>query len=66
MNNNNDLERNRELEKANRILKKKLERCENERKQLENDITAKEFLLKKVISELQDSQSALTRRSKEL
>ncbi len=66
MNSNNDLERNRELEKANRILQKKLQRCENERKQLETDITAKEFLLKKVISELQDSQSALTRRSKEL
>lgn len=66
MNSDNYLERNRELEKANRILQKKLERCEKERKQLETDITAKEFLLKQVISELENSQSVLASRSEEL
>jgi two-component system, NtrC family, sensor kinase len=63
---NNDAERNRELEKVNRILQKKLERCESDRKRLETDIAAKEFFLKQVISELQSSQEALAGRSKEL
>ncbi|BDA70100.1 histidine kinase [Calothrix sp. PCC 7716] len=66
MNSSNDLEKNRELEKANRILQKKLDRCESDRKQLEMDIAAKEFLLKQVISELQCSQQDLARRSEEL
>ncbi|MHC5598529.1 MAG: sensor histidine kinase [Nostoc sp.] len=55
-----------ELEKTNRILHKKLERCENERRQLETDITTKEFLLKKVICELEDSQRDLQHRGQEL
>ena len=66
MNSDNYLERNRELEKANRILQKKLERCEKERKQLETDITGKEFLLKQVNNELENSQSVLASRSEEL
>ena len=66
MNSDNYLERNRELEKANRILQKKLQRCEKEREQLETDIAGKEFLLKQVISELENSQSVLASRSEEL
>ncbi|AFZ02788.1 sensor histidine kinase [Calothrix sp. PCC 6303] len=66
MNSGNDSERVKELEKANRILEKQIARCQRDRKQLETDIAAKEFLLKQVISELQDSQSALASRSEEL
>ncbi|MDF5738380.1 MULTISPECIES: sensor histidine kinase [unclassified Nostoc] len=55
-----------ELEKTNRILRKKLERSENERCQLEIDITTKEFLLKKVICELENSQADLQQRGQEL
>ncbi|QLE56713.1 sensor histidine kinase [Nostoc sp. TCL26-01] len=55
-----------DLEKINRILRKKLERCENERRQLETDMTTKEFLLKQVIFELEDSQKNLEQRSQEL
>jgi two-component system, NtrC family, sensor kinase len=56
MNSGNDFDRNQELEKANRILQKQLDRCQRDRKQLETDIAAKEFLLKQVISELQNLQ----------
>lgn len=55
-----------ELEKTTRILRKKLERCENERRQLESQIATKEFLLKKVICELEESQTDLQQRSQEL
>ncbi len=55
-----------ELEKTNRILLKKLERCQNERRQLETDIATKEFLLKKVICELENSQTDLQQRGQEL
>lgn len=55
-----------QLQKTNRILQKKLERCQNERHQLETDIATKEFLLKKVICELEDSQTDLQHRSQEL
>ncbi|MEH2208547.1 MAG: ATP-binding protein [Nostoc sp.] len=55
-----------ELEKTNRILHKKLERCQNERRQLETDIATKEFLLKKVICELEGSQTDLQQRGQEL
>ncbi|MEH2382667.1 MAG: ATP-binding protein [Nostoc sp.] len=54
------------LEKANRIFQKKLERCKAERCQLETDIATKEFLLKKVISDLEDSRTNLQHRSQEL
>jgi two-component system, NtrC family, sensor kinase len=66
MNTSNNSQTNPELEKVNRILQKKLDRCQHDRKQLETDIAAKEFLLRQVISELQDSQSALAHRSEEL
>ncbi len=55
-----------QLQKTNRILQKKLERCQNERHQLETDIATKEFLLKKVICELEDSETDLQQRSQEL
>lgn len=55
-----------ELEKTNRILRKKLERCQTERHQLESDISTKEFLLKKVICDLENSQTTLHQRSQEL
>jgi two-component system, NtrC family, sensor kinase len=66
MNTSDNSQTNPELEKVNRILQKKLDRCQHDRKQLETDIAAKEFLLKQVISELQGSQSSLARRSEEL
>lgn len=59
-------ETNQELQKANRILQKKLERSEANRIQLEADNEGKEFLLKKVIRELEDSQQALELKSQEL
>lgn len=55
-----------ELKKANRILKKQLERSELDRLKLEETNQKKEFLLKNVIDELQESQSQLTERSAEL
>ncbi|MBW4612597.1 MAG: sensor histidine kinase [Desmonostoc vinosum HA7617-LM4] len=66
MDNANNSKINKELEKTNRILQKKLERCETERRQLETDIAGKEFLLKQVISELESSREALEQRSQEL
>jgi two-component system, NtrC family, sensor kinase len=66
MDNQDNSRQFQELEKTNRILQKKLERCENERRQLESDIATKEFLLKKVICELEDSRSKLQQRSQEL
>ncbi|MBD2607140.1 two-component sensor histidine kinase [Scytonema hofmannii FACHB-248] len=55
-----------ELEKTTRILRKKLERSETERRQLESQIATKEFLLKKIICELEESQTDLQQRSQEL
>jgi two-component system, NtrC family, sensor kinase len=46
------------LEKANRILQKKIERSEADRIQLEETNRKKESLLKKVIDELQESQTS--------
>ncbi|MEH2069286.1 MAG: ATP-binding protein [Nostoc sp.] len=66
MDNQDDSIRLQELKKKNRILQKKLERCEAERHQLETDIGTKEFLLKKVICELEDSRTDLQHRSQEL
>jgi two-component system, NtrC family, sensor kinase len=66
MDNQNNSIQFQELEKKNRILQKKLERCENERRQLESDIATKEFLLKKIICELEASQTNLQQRSQEL
>ena len=55
-----------ELEKTVRILRKKLERSEKERSELETDIATKEFLLKQVITQLQESQQNLEQRSQDL
>ncbi|MDF5711501.1 MAG: ATP-binding protein [Nostoc sp. S4] len=66
MDNQRDFVQIQELEKKNRLLQKKLERCQAERRQLETDIGTKEFLLKKVICELEDSQRDLQHRSQEL
>ncbi|MEH2423780.1 MAG: ATP-binding protein [Nostoc sp.] len=66
MDNQDDSMQIQELEKTNRILRKKLERCEAERRQLETDIGTKEFLLKKVICELEDSRTDLQYRGQEL
>ena len=66
MDNQNDSRKLQELSKANRILRKKLERCETERHLLETDIATKEFLLKKVICELESSRTDLEYRSQEL
>ncbi len=55
-----------ELEKTIRILRKQLERSEKERSQLEADMATKEFLLKKVIAQLQESQQNLEQRSHDL
>ncbi|WP_330911074.1 hypothetical protein [Nostoc sp. UHCC 0870] len=54
------------LEKANRILQKKLERAAIDRIQLEETNKKKESLLKKVINELQESQTQLKQRTLEL
>ncbi|MCU0543279.1 MAG: ATP-binding protein [Oscillatoriaceae cyanobacterium Prado104] len=55
-----------ELEKTIRILRKKLERSEKERSQIEAHMEAKEFLLKQVIAKLQESQQTLEQRSHDL
>jgi two-component system, NtrC family, sensor kinase len=54
------------LEKANRILKKQLERAAIDRIQLEETNKKKESLLKKIIDELQESQTQLKQRTLEL
>ncbi|MBW4692965.1 MAG: hybrid sensor histidine kinase/response regulator [Lyngbya sp. HA4199-MV5] len=54
------------LEKANRVLQRKLERSEAERAQLEIDNEKKEFLLKQVIGDLEQSRSELEQKQNEL
>ena len=54
------------LEKANRVLQKKLERSEVDRAQLELDNEKKEFLLKQVIGDLEQSRSELEQKRNEL
>lgn len=56
----------KELEKDVRTLKKKLERSEADRQQLENASEVRESILKNVISELEESQIALQNRGDEL
>ncbi|MEH1782098.1 MAG: ATP-binding protein [Nostoc sp.] len=56
----------KELKKANRIIQKKLERSESDRIKLEETNKKKEFLLKKVIDELNEYQYKLEERSHEL
>ncbi|NEO86745.1 MAG: sensor histidine kinase [Spirulina sp. SIO3F2] len=55
-----------DLEKTIRILRKKLQRSEKERNQIESDIETKEFLLKNVIEKLEASQENLKKQSQEL
>ncbi|MEA5515549.1 sensor histidine kinase [Nodularia sp. UHCC 0506] len=54
------------LEKDIRILQKKLDRSEADRKQLENASDLRESMFKSVIRELEDSQIALKKRGDEL
>ncbi|MDZ7961320.1 MAG: ATP-binding protein [Aulosira sp. DedQUE10] len=56
----------KELEKTVRILKKKLERSETDRQQLENNTEVRESVLKNMIRDLEESQTALRRRGDEL
>ncbi|BAZ36801.1 PAS/PAC sensor signal transduction histidine kinase (plasmid) [Calothrix sp. NIES-4101] len=56
----------KELEKMVRILKKKLERSESDRTQLEEAGELREAVLKNSIRELEKSQSSLKKRSDEL
>ncbi|MEH1920446.1 sensor histidine kinase [Nostoc sp.] len=56
----------RELKKANRIIQKKLERSESDRIKLEDTNKKKEFLLKKVIDDLNEYQYKLEERGHEL
>ncbi len=53
----------KQLQKENRILKKKLERSEADRAKLEQTKNSKESLLKQVIVELQESQGILEQKS---
>ncbi len=54
------------LEKNIRILQKKLDRSEADRKQLENASDLRESIFKSVIRELEESQIALKKRGNEL
>ncbi|BAY98704.1 PAS/PAC sensor signal transduction histidine kinase [Tolypothrix tenuis PCC 7101] len=56
----------KELEKTVRILRKKLERSEADRQQLENNTEVRESVLKNMIRELEESQTALKHRGDEL
>jgi signal transduction histidine kinase len=60
------LQEHREIQKANRILHKQLERSEANRARLETDNEKKEFLLRKVIDELEESKQALQLKSHQL
>ncbi|MEH2370341.1 sensor histidine kinase [Nostoc sp.] len=56
----------KELKKANRIIQKKLERSESDRRKLEETNRKKECLLRRVIDELKEYQNKLEERSHEL
>jgi signal transduction histidine kinase/DNA-binding NarL/FixJ family response regulator len=60
------LRQNQETQKINRIIQKQLERSEANRVRLETDNEKKEFLLRKVIDELEESKQALQHKSQEL
>ncbi|MDZ7956107.1 hypothetical protein [Nostoc sp. DedQUE09] len=49
----------KELKKANRIIQKKLERSESDRRKLEETNRKKESLLRRVIDELKEYQNKL-------
>src|SRR5919202_683329 len=59
-------QRLKELEKANRILQKKLERSEADRIDLEETNDKKQALLKSVIRELEESKKILEEKSQAL
>ena len=59
-------QRIKELEKANRVLQKKLERSQSNLVFLEESNDKKELLLKKVIVELAESKKVLEQRSQDL
>jgi signal transduction histidine kinase len=59
-------QRLKELEKANRILQKKLERSEADRLDLEETNDKKQALLKRVIYELEESKTTLEEKSQAL
>ncbi len=59
-------QRIKEFEKTNRILQKKLERSQINQTLLEESNDKKEFLLKKVITELAESNKIVEQRSDEL
>ena len=61
-----ELHQVKKLEKEIRILKKKLERSEAERYQVEDARERSESILKGVIREFEKSQTALEKRSHEL
>ncbi|MGJ5674131.1 MAG: sensor histidine kinase [Nostochopsis sp.] len=56
----------KQLEKSVRTLQKKLERSEGDRRRLEDVTEHREAILKNVIRELEESQSALEKRGQEL
>lgn len=56
----------KELQKANRILQRKLERSQENQILLEESNDKKEFLLKKIITELKESKEIVEQRSNEL
>ncbi|MEO1636394.1 MAG: ATP-binding protein [Cyanobacteria bacterium J06631_9] len=56
----------KQLEKENRILRKKLERAQSANLQLEETTLKKESLLRRVIEDLKDSQTSLEQKSSEL
>lgn len=56
----------KQLQKENRILKKRLDRSEADRAKLEETNRNKTFLLKQVICELQESQGILEQKSSDL
>lgn len=55
-----------ELEKTIRVLRKRMERSEKERGQIESDVATKESLLKNVIDKLQTSKQTLEQQSQDL
>ncbi|BAZ16659.1 PAS/PAC sensor signal transduction histidine kinase [Calothrix sp. NIES-4071] len=63
---NNNHNKIKQLEKSVRILQKRLERSEADRKVLEKASEIKELLLKSVIRELEESQALSEKRGQEL
>jgi signal transduction histidine kinase len=60
------LQENQELQKANRILQKKLDRSESNRFRVEDNDERKSFFLRKIIHDFEESQKIVQRKSEEL